>query len=405
MQFRRSTLSLLLLALLVMMAPRPPLASAGPGLSVSPQGVLLKDGRPYRAIGANYFSGFYRHLMNPNDTSYREGFKVLAKHKIPYVRIMAAGFYPLDWKLYREDKAAYLRRLDDVVRAAEENHIGLICSLFFAGVYMPDVVGEPIDQLGNPKSKTWDFMRQYIHDVVPRYQHSPALWGWEFGNEMNHQMDIWGSRTTVLPQMGTAAKRTSRDDLTWTMIHAAFLEFAKEVRKYDPERIIESGNAVPRQSAWHNTHEHSFVPDTRDQYAEMLLRDNPDPMNVISIHLYANGDDMFYADRKVKISELFRETQAMAATVKKPVFLGEFGATASMGPEREGITKLIAAIEANKIPLSAIWDFDGVSHDTQWVKDWRISEDNPRGYMLDLVQQANERIATQLENERKHAKP
>nr|HQH53191.1 hypothetical protein [Candidatus Hydrogenedentota bacterium] len=106
-------------------------AEQPPGLSVSKEGVLLKDGQPYRGIGVNYFNAFLRRVQNPQDTSYREGFKTLSGKGIPFARFAACGFWPVEWRLYREDKEAYLKLLDDVVRTAEEAGVGLIPSMFW----------------------------------------------------------------------------------------------------------------------------------------------------------------------------------------------------------------------------------------------------------------------------------
>ena len=139
------------------------------GLTVR-NGVLQHDGKPYRGIGANYFSLFSRTLHDPRDKSYREQFARLSQANVPFVRFMACGFWPIDWDLYRNDKEAYFQRLDDVVKSAEENGIGLIPSLFWHVSTVPDLVGEPMDQFGNPESKTAAFIRQYTEEVVLRYK-------------------------------------------------------------------------------------------------------------------------------------------------------------------------------------------------------------------------------------------
>ena len=157
------------------------------GLAVR-NGVLQRDGKPYRGIGANYFSLFGRTLHDPRDKSYREQFVRLSKANIPFVRFMACGFWPIDWELYLRDKEAYFQRLDDVVKSAEESGIGLIPSLFWHVSTVPDLVGEPMDQFGNPKSKTAAFIRQYTEEVVLRYKDSPAIWG---GN--SETSSVWPS--------------------------------------------------------------------------------------------------------------------------------------------------------------------------------------------------------------------
>ena len=48
-------------------------------LRVGPRGVLLRDGKPFHAIGVNYFDCFARTLRDPSDRSYEEGFAELAE--------------------------------------------------------------------------------------------------------------------------------------------------------------------------------------------------------------------------------------------------------------------------------------------------------------------------------------
>lgn len=58
----------------------------------------------HKAVGVNYFDAFYRVLKNPEDKSYIEGFKKLSENGIPFVRMMASGFWLKDWELYFKDK-------------------------------------------------------------------------------------------------------------------------------------------------------------------------------------------------------------------------------------------------------------------------------------------------------------
>ena len=99
-----------------------------PGLMVQ-DGVLLKDGQPYRGVGANYFDLFLRILHQPGATSSLQGLKVLADAGIPFVRL-GGNFSHADWKIYLNDREEYFRRMDRVVREAERVKVGLIPSLF-----------------------------------------------------------------------------------------------------------------------------------------------------------------------------------------------------------------------------------------------------------------------------------
>jgi hypothetical protein len=147
------------------------------GLTVREDGVLLRNGQPYRAIGVNYFDAFGRQLHNPKDESFDAGFKALAERGIPFARICGCGFWPAEQKLHQQNPEELFRRFDRVVRSAERHGVGLIPSLFWNGSAVPDLVGEAVNQWGNPRSKTHEYLRGYVRDVVTRYRNSPAIWG------------------------------------------------------------------------------------------------------------------------------------------------------------------------------------------------------------------------------------
>ena len=240
-------------------------AHAAPGLTVDAEGRLLKDGTPYRGIGINYFSAFSRTLEDAGDESYREGLAELAGRGIPFIRFMACGFWPKGWKLYREDKDAYFRIMDQFVQAAEEYGIGLIPSLFWYNATVPDLVGEPRGAWGDPDSKTIAFMRQYTSEVVARYLDSPAIWAWELGNEYSLSADLPNAaehRPWICPHWGTPETRSAADDMTHAMVVTACVEFAKAVRQCDKTRAITTGHSMPRPAAHHMHTELSWTRDT-----------------------------------------------------------------------------------------------------------------------------------------------
>ena len=139
-----------------------------------------------------------------------------------------------------KDKESYFKRLDAVVRSAERHNVGLIPSLFWNIATFPDLVGESMDQLGNPESETIAFIEQYTAEVVQRYRNSPAIWGWEFGNEYNLNVDLPNAsshRPKVVPHLQTGLERTSRDELSSGHMLTAFGHFARTVRTYDAHRI------------------------------------------------------------------------------------------------------------------------------------------------------------------------
>lgn len=350
----------------------------GSGLSVRADGALLQGGTSYRGIGVNYFDAFARTLADHNDTSYEAGFRVLAQNGIPFARFMCTGFWPAEMKLYLENRAEYFKLLDGVVQAAQKHGIGLIPSLFWYMPAVPDLVHESCDQWGNPDSKTHEFLRTYTREVVTRYLDSPAIWGWEFGNEYNLVADLPNAKEhlpPIVPQLGTARTRSERDILTHQMIRTALGAFAQEVRKIDRTRMICTGNSIPRPSAWHQIHEGTWTKDSPGQYTQVLAEDNPDPVDTITVHLYEPE-----ADRLAGAMQTARR-------LKKPLFVGEFGIQGD-GPEASRqFQSLLRSIEEAQVPLAALWVFD-----YKGQSEWTVRPDNSRSYQLAALAAANKRI-------------
>lgn len=372
-------------------------AKAGTGpLCVDSDGAVLRDGRPYRAIGINYFSAFSRTLENPADASYRDGFDVLLAHDIPFVRFMACGFYPNDWKLYLENRNEYFRRMDAFVKSAEEKGMGLVPSLFWWLACVPDVVGEPCSQWGNPSSKTVALMRQYVTDVVGRYAKSPAIWAWELGNEYSLSADLPREpqcRPQAVPDRGTPAVRTEADDLSHDMLVSAYRDFAKIVRANDPWRPITTGNSLPRPAAQHLRFDHSWEIDSQEELVRNLLDVTPDPVNMISVHVYPMDQADRFPEKSTTYAQIFKLCMEASAKSKKALFVGEFGAPDTDkdgGPEaaRQHLREQLAAIDASGVPLAALWVYDLPQQDS-FIN---ISTKNHRSHMLDELQQANARL-------------
>jgi hypothetical protein len=359
-------------------------AAAASGLFRDEHGELILHAVPFRGIGVNYYDAFTRTLGQAVNTNYEAGFRELAARKIPFARFSAGGYWPQDWRLYQTNRPEYFARLDGVVQSAGRHGIGLIPSLFWQMSTVPDLVGEPCNRWGDTNSRTIAFMREYTRELVTRYAASPVIWGWEFGNEYNLAADLPNAsehRPLVTPALGTPTHRTTEDDLTHTAMRVALREFALEVRKHDPQRIIISGNAFPRVSAWHQAQEKSWQADTREQFAIVLAADNPSPINTLCVRGYDLTTDIGRLDQAMRVAQ----------ATKKPLFVGEFGVPgAATEEEKANFAAILSAIETNRIPLSALWvfDFDGQA------KDWNVNASNSRNWQLNAIQQVNERMSS-----------
>ena len=368
----------LLLVLICWIVPRGSAAEAERGLTSGPKGELLLNGKAFRGIGVNYYDAFVRLLGNGKLADLEAGFRVLASNQIPFIRFSAGGYWPVDWRLYQTNRQEYFGRLDSVVKLAERSGIGLIPSLFWHQPTISDLVGEPVDQWGNPASKTHAFMRAYTSEVVTRYRDSSAIWAWEFGNEFNLPADLPNAadhRAPVHPTLGTAASRSARDDLTHTDVRIALAEFAREVRRHDPHRLILSGNSFPRDSAWHQEQEKNWRTDSPKQWAEMLAKDNPAPIQSLSGRLYSTN-------------HLERLDAALVESRNsgRPLVIGEFGVPGPVTEEtRQQFRARLAALDTNGVPLAALWVFD---FDHQ-ARDWNVTAQNARSEQLRLIVEMN----------------
>jgi hypothetical protein len=355
-----------------------PSGPASIGLTNGPNGTVLKDGKSYHGVGVNFFDCFLRTLNDGNDTSYDAGFATLAAKGIPFARFCAIGFWPRDMKVYQTDRTEYFRRLDGVVKSAEKHGIGLVPSLFWLNACVPDLVGEPLNQWGNPQSRTHGWMREYVHEIVTRYRDNPTIWAWEYGNEYSLTACLPNAkenRPHVHPPLGTPATRSERDDLTFAMVRVAFAEFGKAVHEHDPRRLILTGDSFPRLSAWHQEHENAWTRDTLEQFAGILTLANPDPISAISLHAYEDDDQRFATAMEV------------SRKLNKPIFIGEFGAPGETPEDAAKFRRLLKAVVDHHIPLAALWVFDLKSQ-----KDFNVTAENARAWQLELISEANKQL-------------
>ena len=384
--------TLLLIGLFCMCAGG--MASPSLGLTVQ-NGQLMRNGAPFRAMGINYNTAWYDVLKDPETLEVAEGFRILKQdYGIPFIRFSAGPFAHTGWKLYVEDPEEYLRRFDVLVKHAEEQGIGLIPSLFWYVVTMPDLQDEPLSALGDPDSKCRAFMRKYIRDIVGRYKDSPAIWGWEVGNEWMLYADLPKEPHLQPKKIGSKEARTAADKLLRPMLLDAYKDFHKTVREIDPDRIIVTGDSIARTGAWHNRNKDSWGPDSKAQWTERFLADTPDCYEVASFHLYAEAEMSYFKKKDLSIEEFTKEVVEISRSDNKVVWCGELGMPGSDEAARELFIRMMRSVIQNKIALSAIWNFKPTG---KFQADWDISPTNERAYMLDVVKVLNKGFSLGLE--------
>lgn len=360
-------------------------------LKISSEGMYMRNNKEYYGIGVNYFNAFYRTLQNQTDKSYYEGLKYLSDNKIPFIRFTSNGFWANELKLYQTNKTRYFVLLDEFVKTAERYKVGLIPSLFFCYFSVPDLVGEHVNQWGNPNSKTIAFMRTYTADVVSRYKESPAIWGWEFSNEINAYCDMLDQAGNYLPKVsvsqGTPASRTIEDAITTDIIRVAMNEFAAVVRQYDTDRPIFSGNSMSSATMYHRYKYKNWNQDSSTDFTALLDLQNPQSIGTLTIHTYPDQEFKYFSDSRDSLSQIIKEAMRSAKELKRPLFIGEFGSPKTLGEtlEAQKFNELLKGIISNKVQLSALWVYDFSPQDA----DWNITETNGRKYQLDAIIKAN----------------
>jgi hypothetical protein len=187
------------------------------------------------------------------------------------------------------------------------------------------------------------------------------------------------------------------------MILVAFTEFAKAVREVDPDAAITTGNSIPRPNAesqrktltWNSV-------DTRADFRANLAMVNPDPINMLQIHLYA-FDLKRFRQSHVTYDDIIEQAMRVAREQKKPLFIGEMSSATVWQElkteddvERDFRARLDAILE-HKVPLAAVWQ---VSTSLTFANDpLSISRDKDNGWMFDVIRAANDQIAAELEAE------
>ena len=362
----------------------------------SAQTSSLKNKIPDRAIGVNCFDLFYGQLFNHRGVRHAsERFKELRRGGIPFVRFSASPFWPKEWSIYRNDPVGYFGVLDEVVAAAENNRVGLVPSLFWNPVSVSDIVGEPVSDWGRPDSRTRAFMVEFTEKVVARYRHSDAIWMWEFGNEFNAYADLpnaltWWPKVDV--SMGTPAKRSAADLMSVVSCADAFSHFGRIVRRLDPLRYVSSGTDIPRYNA-SNLVTGKWIADSPSQFRAAIKQVTPDPLDVISIHLYPDREGKYFGSIKSsQFADILSEVALVGKAFRKKIFVGEFGVARMKDKDEEKVKlrRLLDSFVSMQVNWAALWVYDRIND-----HDWSTRFDNDRAWQLELVAQTNETFRTE----------
>jgi len=100
--------------------------------------------------------------------------------------------------------------------------------------------------------------------------------------------------------------------------------------------------------------------DNAEQFATMLLRQSPGPFNPICIH----AAPMSPLPRFTKgYNELIQTCAGAARSASKSLYIEEFvtcpaKTECSISTRREYVSEVLAAIQANNVPLASVWVYE-----------------------------------------------
>jgi len=288
--------------------------------------------------------------------SYERGFVYLREHNIPFVRINGSGaYYPQDWKLYLSNKKEYFRRLDEVIYSAEKNHIKIVFTFFWRYTTIPKLMREKISAYNDVQSKTMKFIIKYVKEIVKRYKDSPAILGWELGNEYNLKINIgFKHLKKFFPDR--------KDHIKENIFHLVELNnlmkhFRYTIRMIDKNHFISTGNSIFRTYIYGKINKHNY----KDMVEKILVEENK-YADVYSLHLYpwTMKKRKFFCFFNKDIYNFLSFIKEISEKTKKKIFIGEFGFCKIKNLKKKYtlFKEYLRTFNRLEIPYAALWVYD-----------------------------------------------
>jgi hypothetical protein len=345
-----------------------------------------------QGIGVNCFDLFYGPLVDERRIRKpAERMAELADANVPFVRFAASPFWPREWQAYTGQRSRYFRLMDAVFEAAAKKEVGLIPSLFFNPAAVPDKFGETVGAWAQGGSRTLDFAKVYVEDMLRRYGGGQQLCHWEFANEFNVNLDLrnqhhWWPKVNV--EMGTPAARGPKDSISTGDFQASVAQFADWVRVLRPGDMVSTGADRPRPNAFKLSQGRNGM-DTPEEFRKAICLANPIRGAVASMHLYPDSIKLYF-DGKATAARLLTEAKAAAAQCGQSFFLGEFGVVAgAWGKDEHALfDEMLQAIEVAQVEAAALWVYD-----FHWQPEWSVTSTNERAWQLKAIGEYNARRA------------
>jgi len=377
------------------------------GLYVDGEGTIKLCGNAFYGYGVNSFSLVTHELDVGGESHYREQIDLLKSYNIPFIRINFGGYWPEYYERFDENPDALIEKMGAVVSYAEEKEMGLICSLLWYDGAISYHVGEKRSAMGDETSKTCKYTEEYVSKIVSTFVNSPAIWGWEIGNEYNLGADLCDPELkNYLPNGPATPETPSGLDYYTSEELAKYVTFvSKIIRKYDKTRLISSGNGEMR-SASQALHDAAlkmdenhmwtmdWTGDTVESFENMISLYTPDPCDTVCFHLQhatkdKNGKDIFQKtlDRfgeTLLNKEYFESYVEACKKLKKACYFGEFGDLMAMEDDPKAASfynSLVSDIKTSGIQLASSWQFT--------VSNWVATDEGIDGEKLMILRDVN----------------
>ena len=242
-------------------------------------GLIYLNGELFYGMGFCWFDGFYLTNRIDGKEILERYFAKLQEGGIPFMRVMMGCYWPSQIITeYKRNKDKYFERMDFFVSLAEKYRIGIIFSINWNYDAFAAANNEDILAITDPYSKGNAMLRNYVREVVTRYNDSPAIWGWELGNEANLAQELTEHETEDLPYKIFEV----------TEITSMYYEIiSDEIRKYDPYRMITNGDGGLR-GAWRSLRNSFgsewYPPDTEEDLRELFQFEGSGSIDTLCIH-------------------------------------------------------------------------------------------------------------------------
>ncbi len=335
-------------------------------------------------FGVNYFDSFFR-FRDGRRADVRAGLDSLTSSGISVIRVPVFGFWPSEYRSRLSNRQKFRQELLGYLGELEARGIRSILTFsWFQGLY-PDLAGEPVTAIANPKSKAWQIAKEDLAMLAEVAGTFKCTLGIEFTNELNLFIDrpvLRARYPQVNLEKGTPRSRTSADRLQHADMMAALRNFSILARQVGWTRSLVTGNSKPRGDAYNARGGGFGRVDTEDEFSQGLMEQSGgSEFDNISVHLYFDEvQEHDFAARSFKTLLNVISTTSLAA--QKTLLVGEFGSRdGDLVKQRNEFEMMMQAIGGTRSTILALlWVYD-----FSYQPELNVTFGNSRSYQLDRL--------------------